>query len=58
MARSKATVNIIYQWEFEPSAGYSTWTKYTSHAYTGGIDPDGGGPAAIGESVPGECARV
>jgi hypothetical protein len=42
MARAKAAVSLLYDWEFEPSAGYTTWTKYTSHSYIGGITPPGG----------------
>ncbi len=52
MARANSGVNLIYQWEFTPSGGYSTWTKYTSYAYTGGIDPDGIGPLIEGDPFP------
>ncbi len=52
MARAKKDVNLIYQWEFMPSAGFGTWTKYTSYAYNGGVDPDGTGPATMGDPFP------
>jgi hypothetical protein len=52
MARSKAAVSLLYDWEFEPSAGFTTWTKYTSHSYIGGIDPDGPGPQTMGDPFP------
>ena len=52
LARAKKDVNLIYQWEFSPGAGFGTWTKYTSYAYNGGIDPDGPGPALEGDPFP------
>ncbi len=52
LARSSSGIDLIYQWEFMPSGGFSTWTKYTSYAYTGGVDPDGGGPAVTGDPFP------
>ena len=55
LARAKSGVDLTYQWEFMPSGGYGTWTKYTSYAYTGGVDPDGSGPAATGDPFPVNC---
>jgi hypothetical protein len=52
VARAAAGIDLAYEWEFEPSAGYGIWTKYTSHSYTGGIDPDGGGPGVEGDPFP------
>jgi hypothetical protein len=52
MARAKKDVSLNYEWQFEPTASFSTWTKYTSHAYTGGIDPDGTGPLVMGDPFP------
>jgi hypothetical protein len=52
VARAAAGIDLVYEWEFEPSAGYGIWTKYTSHSYIGGIDPDGGGPGVEGDPFP------
>ena len=43
LARASAGVDLIYEWEFEPSAGYSIWTRYTAHTYVAAIDVDGDG---------------
>ena len=52
VARAAAGIDLVYEWEFEPSAGFGIWTKYTSHSYTGGIDPDGEGPLDVGDPFP------
>jgi len=53
LARAQQGIDLVYEWEFEPSAGFDIWTQYTAHEYDGGIDPDGdGGPLETGDPFP------
>jgi len=41
VARANTGIDLVYEWEFEPSTGFGIWTRYTSHTYIGAIDVDG-----------------
>jgi len=64
MAHANADVNIKYEWKFYPDWYYQPggplegypeweeWTRYTTHYYEGGVDPDGAGPLDFGDPFP------